>query len=86
MDMDGYKKTWLCGFIAMIFKSFFSLVLLDQVIQGFLFVQDSIVCDSAVIGAGSEVRSCIVGRGLSLPEGSSHHNQILLDSDRMMEV
>jgi hypothetical protein len=38
------------------------------------------------VGAGSEVRSCIVGRDLNLPASSTHHNQILLDTDRMMEV
>ena len=54
-------------------------------IKDFL-LQDSIVCESAVVRAGCEVRSCIVGRGLVLPEGASHQHQILLDTDRMMEV
>lgn len=49
-------------------------------------IQDSIVCECGVVGPGCEVRSCIVGRGLVLPEGSSHHHQILLDTHRMMEV
>jgi len=49
-------------------------------------IQDSIICDNCSVSGKVTVKASIVGRSQTLEEGAVHENQLLLDTDRMMEV
>jgi len=49
-------------------------------------ITDSIICEGAVIMPGAEVNLCIVGKNCRVAEGASVSNQVLLDSDSMMQL
>ena len=49
-------------------------------------ITDSIICEGAVVMPGAEVNLCIVGKNCRVAEGVSVSNQVLLDSDSMMQL
>ena len=49
-------------------------------------ITDSIVCEGAVISPGAEISLCIIGKQCMVAEGTSVANQVLLDSDSMMQL
>jgi translation initiation factor eIF-2B subunit gamma len=62
-------------------------VLMDGVtVNSNAVVNDSIVCEGAVISPGAEISLCIIGKHCTVAEGASIANQVLLDSDSMMQL
>ena len=49
-------------------------------------IEDSIICDNCIISGKSSVKLTILGRGQKTAEGAEMISQLVLDSDRMMEV
>jgi len=62
-------------------------ILMDGVtVNSNVNITDSIVCEGAVISPGAEISLCIIGKQCMVAEGTSVANQVLLDSDSMMQL
>lgn len=48
-------------------------------------LENSIVCEGATIESGSTIKGCFVGSNHTVEEQSEHANEVLTDSDRLME-
>lgn len=48
-------------------------------------LENCIVCDDAVIESGSKITGCLIGSHHIVSQDSSHSNEVLTDSDRLME-
>ena len=62
------------------------LVMQNVVIESGSNIEDSIICDNCIISGKSSVKLTILGRGQKTAEGAEMISQLVLDSDRMMEV
>lgn len=62
-------------------------ILMDGVtVNSNVNITDCIVCEGAVISPGAEMSLCIVGAQCTVAEGKNVANQVLLDSDSMMQL
>lgn len=48
-------------------------------------LENCIVCDDAIIEGGSKITGCLIGSHHIVSPNSNHANEVLTDSDRLME-
>lgn len=48
-------------------------------------LENCIVCDGATVESGCKLKGCLIGSNHIIPEGSEHTNEVLIESDRLME-
>ncbi|XP_044754959.1 translation initiation factor eIF-2B subunit gamma [Coccinella septempunctata] len=68
------------------FSRIFNCILMkDVIIKERVALENCIISDNTVIESRTQLNSCIVGCNNIIPEDSKHSNEILSNSDRLME-
>ena len=67
-----YKITWLTND--------------DVAVCSRVVIENCIICDGAEIKKGTVLKSCLIGPGFVVPEGSSHEKAHLSESDEFMNI
>ncbi|XP_022918324.1 translation initiation factor eIF2B subunit gamma [Onthophagus taurus] len=67
-------------------RVFNSIVMNNVTIKEKVAIENCIICDGAIIESGSKLKGCIVGYNHKVLEGSEVMNEVLMDSDRLMEL
>ncbi|KAG5867072.1 hypothetical protein JTB14_035950 [Gonioctena quinquepunctata] len=66
-------------------RVFNSVVMNNVVIKEKVALENCIVCDGAVIESGCQIKGCLIGSHHVVPENSEHSNEVLTESNRLME-
>nr|XP_023029177.1 translation initiation factor eIF-2B subunit gamma [Leptinotarsa decemlineata] len=66
-------------------RVFNSIVMNNVIINEKVALENCIVCDGAEIESGCKIKGCLIGSRYTVPEDSEHSNEVLTDSDRLME-
>ena len=48
-------------------------------------LENCIVSDGATIESGCQIKGCLIGSNHTVPEQSEHSQEVLTDTDRLME-
>ncbi|CAH1155856.1 unnamed protein product [Phaedon cochleariae] len=68
------------------FSRVFNSVIMNNVtIKEKVALENCIVCDGATIENGCQLKGCLIGSHHIVSEGSDHSNEVLTESDRLME-
>ncbi|KRT82246.1 hypothetical protein AMK59_3733 [Oryctes borbonicus] len=66
-------------------RVFNSVVMNGVIIKEKVALENCIVCDGVTIESGSQLKGCLIGSNHTVPEQSQHSNEVLTESDRLME-
>ncbi|XP_072378914.1 translation initiation factor eIF2B subunit gamma [Diabrotica undecimpunctata] len=66
-------------------RVFNSIVMNNVTIHEKVALENCIVCDGAIIENGCKIKGCIIGSNHVVSEESEHTNEVLTESDRLME-
>ncbi|RZC41892.1 translation initiation factor eIF-2B subunit gamma [Asbolus verrucosus] len=75
------SSTEVCSFS----RVFNSIIMNNVLIKEKVALENCIVSDGAVIESGCKINGCLIGSNHTLPENSEHSQEVLTDSDRLME-
>nr|AMH84307.1 ascarylose A [Monochamus alternatus] len=74
-------NTEICSFS----RVFNSIVMNNVTIKEKVALENCIVCDGVTIESGCQIKGCLIGSQHVISEQSEHTNEVLTDSDRLME-
>ncbi|CAG9862528.1 unnamed protein product [Phyllotreta striolata] len=66
-------------------RVFNSIIMNNVTIHQKVALENCIVCDGVTIESGCKLKGCLVGSSHVVPEESEHTNEVLTESDRLME-
>ncbi|KAJ8938829.1 hypothetical protein NQ314_011320 [Rhamnusium bicolor] len=66
-------------------RVFNSIVMNNVTIKEKVALENCIVCDGVTIENGCQIKGCVIGSHHVIPEQSDHTNEVLTESDRLME-
>ncbi|XP_057663761.1 translation initiation factor eIF-2B subunit gamma [Diorhabda carinulata] len=66
-------------------RVFNSIVMNNVTIHEKVAIENCIVCDGATIESGCNLKGCLIGSNHVVATGSEHINEVLTESDRLME-
>ncbi|CAH0555521.1 unnamed protein product [Brassicogethes aeneus] len=75
------SNTEVCSFS----RVFNSIIMNNVTIKEKVAIENCIICDGATIEGGCQLKNCIVGSHHTVSEQSEHTNEVLTESDRLME-
>jgi translation initiation factor eIF-2B subunit gamma len=74
-------NTEICSFS----RVFNSIIMNNVTIKEKVALENCIVSDGVIIESGCQIKGCLIGSNHSVPENSEHNQEVLTDSDRLME-